>query len=42
LRRKERDKKEKGKRKKEKEGRQLRNCPVGNFRKEPDCRGGKR
>ena len=25
---------------KEKGGRPLRNCPVGNFREEPDCRGG--
>ena len=22
------------------QGRPLRNCPVGNFREEPDCRGG--
>jgi hypothetical protein len=22
-------------------GRLLRNCPVGNFKEEPDCRGGK-
>jgi hypothetical protein len=29
-----------GRKDKEKEGRPLRNCPVGNFREEPDCRGG--